>query len=276
MIKRLYEFVFLFKEYLVVGVLLAISAVLLAQNDNPQIRTLRSLTVVTVGMLQDALGIIPNYLDLRRENRVLRELNVTLSDEVSRLREARLENLRLRHLLGLKEKGEFSLIAANVIGKNLQLLRNTVTLDAGERNGVRADMPVVTENGLAGKVVATSGHFAVAQVLYNKDIRVSAKVERSRVDGIIRWEGGPMLTLQDVAKSLDVQSGDVVITSEYSSFFPPGIRIGVVASARGAEGSLFQSIEVRPAVDFSRLEEVFVITSVPDSERVALERQVRD
>jgi rod shape-determining protein MreC len=276
MIKRLYEFVFLFKEYLVVGVFLAISAVLLAQNDNPQIRTLRSLTVVTVGMLQDALGIIPNYLDLRRENRVLRELNVTLSDEVSRLREARLENLRLRHLLGLKEKGEFSLIAANVIGKNLQLLRNTVTLDAGERNGVRADMPVVTENGLAGKVVATSGHFAVAQVLYNKDIRVSAKVERSRVDGIIRWEGGPMLTLQDVAKSLDVQSGDVVITSEYSSFFPPGIRIGVVASARGAEGSLFQSIEVRPAVDFSRLEEVFVITSVPDSERVALERQVRD
>jgi rod shape-determining protein MreC len=276
MIKRLYEFVFLFKEYLVVGVFLAISAVLLAQNDNPQIRTLRSLTVVTVGMLQDALGIIPNYLDLRRENRVLRELNVTLSDEVSRLREARLENLRLRHLLGLKEKREFSLIAANVIGKNLQLLRNTVTLDAGERNGVRADMPVVTENGLAGKVVATSGHFAVAQVLYNKDIRVSAKVERSRVDGIIRWEGGPMLTLQDVAKSLDVQSGDVVITSEYSSFFPPGIRIGVVASARGAEGSLFQSIEVRPAVDFSRLEEVFVITSVPDSERVALERQVRD
>ena len=274
--RRLYEFVFLFKEYLVVGVLLAVSVTLLALNDDSQIRTIRSVAVVSVGMLQDALGIIPNYFDLRRENQVLRELNLTLADEVNRLREARLENLRLRQLLGLKERGEFGFVAANVIGKNLQLLRNTVTLDAGERNGLRADMPIVTENGLAGKVVATSGRFAVAQILYNKDIRVSAKIERSRVDGIIRWEGGSALALQDVAKTLDVQAGDVVITSEYSSFFPPGIRIGVVSSARGAEGSLFQSVEVRPAVDFSRLEEVFVITSMPDSERIALEHRTRE
>ena len=274
--RRLYEFVFLFKEYLVVGVLLAVSVTLLALNDDSQIRTIRSVAVASVGMLQDALGIIPNYFDLRRENHVLRELNLTLADEVNRLREARLENLRLRQLLGLKERGEFGFVAANVIGKNLQLLRNTVTLDAGDRNGLRADMPIVTENGLAGKIVATSGRFAVAQILYNKDIRVSAKIERSRVDGIIRWEGGSALALQDVAKTLDVQAGDVVITSEYSSFFPPGIRIGVVSSARGAEGSLFQSVEVRPAVDFSRLEEVFVITSMPDSERIALEHRTRE
>jgi rod shape-determining protein MreC len=274
--RRLYEFVFLFKEYLVVGVLLAVSVTLLALNDDSQIRTIRSVAVVSVGMLQDALGIIPNYFDLRRENQVLRELNLTLADEVNRLREARLENLRLRQLLGLKERGEFGFVAANIIGKNLQLLRNTVTLDAGDRNGLRADMPIVTENGLAGKIVATSGRFAVAQILYNKDIRVSAKIERSRVDGIIRWEGGSALALQDVAKTLDVQAGDVVITSEYSSFFPPGIRIGVVSSARGAEGSLFQSVEVRPAVDFSRLEEVFVITSMPDSERIALEHRTRE
>jgi rod shape-determining protein MreC len=274
--RRLYEFVFLFKEYLVVGVLLAVSVSLLALNDDSQIRNIRSVAVVSVGTLQDALGIIPNYFDLRRENHVLRELNLTLADEVNRLREARLENMRLRQLLRLKERGEFGFVAANIIGKNLQLLRNTVTLDAGERNGLRADMPIVTENGLAGKIVATSGHFAVAQILYNKDIRVSAKIERSRVDGIIRWEGGSALALQDVAKSLDVQAGDVVITSEYSSFFPPGIRIGVVSSARGAEGSLFQSVEVRPAVDFSRLEEVFVITSMPDSERIALEHRTRE
>ncbi len=276
MMRRLYEFLFLFKEYLVVGVLLAVSVVLLALNDDAQIRTIRSVTVVSVGALQNALGVIPNFFDLRRENQVLRELNVTLADEVNRLREARLENLRLRQLLALKGHGEFGYAAANVIGKNLQLLRNTVTLDAGERSGIRVDMPIVTENGLAGKIVATSGSYAVAQILFNRDIRVSAKIERSRVDGIIRWEGGSVLSLQDVAKTLDVQAGDVVITSEYSSYFPRGIRIGVVSSARGAEGSLFQSIEVKPAVDFSRLEEVFVITSVPDSEKIALEHRVRE
>jgi rod shape-determining protein MreC len=276
MVRRVYEFLLMFKEYLVVGVLLAVSVMLLALNDDAQIRTIRTVTVISVGTLQEALGIIPNYFDLRRENRVLRELNVNLADEVNRLREARLENLRLRRLLGLKEGGEFGFVAANVIGKNLQLLRNTMTLDVGERSGVRTDMPVVTEQGLAGKIVATSGRFAVAQILLNRDIRVSAKIERSRVDGIVRWDGGSSLALQDVAKTLDVQTGDLVITSEYSSYFPRGIRIGTIASARGAEGSLFQSIEVRPAVDFSRLEEVFVITSVPDSERVALEHRVRE
>ena len=276
MLRRLYELAFLFKEYLIVAFFLVISVALLALNDNAQIRMIRSITVVSVGVLQDVFGAVPNYLDLNRENRVLRELNLTLADEVSRLREARLENLRLRQFLGLKERAQFGYVAANVIGKNLQLLRNTVTLDAGEREGVRPMMPLVTGNGLAGKVLAAADHYAVAQILFNKDLRVSAKIERSRVDGIIRWEWGSRLLLTNVAKTLDVQEGDVVITSEYSSMFPPGIRIGVVLSARPLEGSLFQSVEVAPAVDFSRLEEAFVVLTLPDSTRSALERRFHE
>jgi rod shape-determining protein MreC len=276
MVRRVYEFAYLFKEYFILAFFLVIAITLLALNDTPQIGMIRSITVVSTGVLQEMFGAIPNYFDLRSENRVLRELNLTLADEVSRLRESRLENLRLRQLLGLKERGQFSYVAANVIGKNLQLLRNTVTLDVGERDGIQAMMPVVTDNGLAGKVVATTGHYAVAQILLNKDLRVSAKIERSRVDGIIRWEGGSRLLLTNVAKTLDVQEGDVVITSEYSSMYPPGIRIGVVVSARPLEGSLFQTIEVAPGVDFPHLEEAFVLLTVPDSARIALERRVRE
>jgi len=276
MLRRAYEFVVLFKEYLVFGALIAVCALLLAQNEDAQIRTIRTVAVVAVGSMQDLLGIIPHYFDLRRENQVLREINLTLTDEVSRLREARLENVRLHGMLGLKEDKRSGVVAANVIGKNLELLRNTVTLDAGESSGVRVNMPILTEDGLAGKVVATSSGYAVAQILLNREIRVSAKIERSRVDGIIRWDGGPALAMTDVAKTLDVRAGDVVITSEYSTYFPAGIRIGIVTSAHGSEGSLFQTVEVRPAVDFTRLEEVFVLATTPDSERVALERRARE
>ncbi|HTR99633.1 MAG TPA: rod shape-determining protein MreC [Bacteroidota bacterium] len=276
MLRRAYEFVVLFKEYIVFGVLIALCALLLAQNDDAQIRTIRSVAVVAVGSVQDLLGVIPHYFDLRRENQVLREQNLSLADEVSRLREARLENVRLHGMLRLKEDKHTAVVAANVIGKNLALLRNTVTLDVGEANGVRVNMPIVTEDGLAGKVTAVSGAYAVAQILFNREIRVSAKIERSRVDGIIRWDGGPLLTMADVAKTLDVRTGDVVITSEYSTFFPAGIRIGLVTAAHRSEGSLFQTVEVRPAVDFTRLEEVFVLTATPDSERVALERRARE
>jgi len=102
-------------------------------------------------------------------------------------------------------------------------------------------------------------------------MRVSGKVQRSRADGIVAWEGGSTLVLRNIAKTLDVQAGDVVMTSEYSSLYPAGIRIGTVALARQVPGSLFQNVELVPAVDFATLEEVFVIPVVPDSTRLALE-----
>ncbi len=276
MLKRLYDIALQFREYLLFGTFLAVSVILLASNDTRQIRTIRSVTVVTVGFLQDMFSFIPQYFDLRDENRVLRELNLTLSEEVSRLREGRLENLRLRNLLGLRDTSPYRFVSASVVGRTLQLLRNTITLDAGERQGLRADMPIVTDEGLVGKIVATTADYSIGEILLNKEMRVSAKIQRSRVDGIVRWDGGSLLSIQDVAKTLDVQQGDLVMTSEYSSLFPPGIRIGVVSGIRQIPGSLFQAIDVQPSVDFSRLEEVFVITQVPDSARAFLEQRFRN
>jgi len=102
--QRLVNIVLLFREYFVVALLIVISLILLSSNDNTQIRAIRSYTVGFIGLFQDALSIVPNVLELKRENEILRQLNVNLSDEVNRLREARLENIRLRVLLGLKEK----------------------------------------------------------------------------------------------------------------------------------------------------------------------------
>ncbi len=275
MYKRLFEIVQLFREYFLLALFLVVSIALLAFNENQQIRSIRSVAVASVGFLQDALSFIPNYFDLRRENKVLRELNLTLADEVSRLREGRLENIRLRQLLALRERGVYSYVSANVVGKNLQLLRNTITLDVGENDSVKVNMPIVSESGLVGKIIATSGSYSIGQILLNRELRVSAKIQRSRVDGIIRWDGGSTLSLQNVVKTMDVKPGDQVITSEYSSFFPPGLVIGVVSNTHENPGSLFQSVELTPSVDFTRLEEVFVITQVADSSRVVLEQQLR-
>lgn len=273
MVKQLYHIFLLFKEYLLLALFVVVSIALLANNDTPQIRVVRSLTIMAVGTLQNTVGFIPDYFALSRENRALREENLTLSEEVNRLREARLENIRLRQLLDLKQRGEYRYISATIVGRQQQPLRNSITIDVGERDSVRNGMPVVTDEGLAGRVVSTSNHFSIAQLLLHTDLRVSAKVQRSRVDGIIRWDEGSSLLLSNVAKTLDVQKGDVVITSEYSSLFPRGIRIGVVESTRQIPGQLFLDVRVKPAADFSRMEEVFVVRYVPDSTRVLLEQR---
>ncbi len=274
MYKRLFEILQLFREYFLLALFLTVSIALLAFNENAQIRSIRSVAVASVGFLQDALSFIPNYFDLRRENKVLRELNLTLADEVSRLREGRLENIRLRQMLELKDRGAYTYVSANVVGKNLQLLRNTITLDVGTKDSVAVDMPIVSESGLVGKVIATSSGYSIGQILFNRELRVSAKIQRSRVDGIIRWDGGSALSMQNVVKTMDVKVGDQVITSEYSSVFPPGLVVGLVSATHEIPGSLFQSVELTPSVDFTRLEEVFVITHVADSSRVALEQHL--
>lgn len=274
--KNVWNILSVFKEYFVLAACIALSTHLLAQNDTPQIRDIRSIAIVVVGTLQDAFSFIPAYLSLRRENAVLRERNMSLANEVSLLRESRLENIRLRRLLGFKERTPFRYVAATVIGKSQQPLRTTITLDVGDHDGVKPNMAVVTDEGLVGKIAATGNRYAVAQILFHRDVRVSAQVERERVDGIVYWDGeGELLRMKNVPRSATVNEGDVIITSPYSSIFPPGIRIGVVAHVAIEQGALSHTIEVAPAADFSRLEEVFVIQYVPDSERVMLEQRVK-
>lgn len=271
--QRLLAILLLFKEYIALTIFVVASLLLLGANDNRQMRAIRSTTVGAIGLLQNSLSVIPNIWEIKRENEILRQLNVNLSDEVNRLREARLENLRLRGLLGLKEHGPFNVVAADVVGKSLHLLRNTISLNVGESDGVKPDMPIVSEAGLVGKILVTSSHYAVGELMLNKDFRASAKIQRSRIDGIIAWEGENYLRLNNVAKSQDVKEGDVVTTSEYSNMFPPDIKIGFVSAVSEKPGNLFKEVRVTPSVDFPSLEQVFVVTSLRDSERSQLEKK---
>ncbi len=271
MVKRAYDLLVEFKEYALLAVYLLIALVLFSQNTTVQVKGIRSNLLAVAGFLQDSFDIIPNYFALARENRALREQNILLSDEVNSLRESAIENIRLRSMYGLKERPAFHYVSALVVGSQSQALTNTVTINAGTENGVRTGMPVVTDHGLAGRVTSTSGHYAIVQLLFHKDLRVSARVQRSRTNGIIRWTGGNELRMINVPKTSDVVTGDVVITSEFSSLFPAGIRLGVVSSTRDVPGDLFQEILVKPSVDFGRLEEIFVVTVLPDSTRIVLE-----
>lgn len=270
MLERLYDILFEFKEYVVLACCLIFAFVLLSLNDAPQIKQLRSAVAVVYGIAQQQVSILPQYFALKQENEILRRKNLELADEVSRLREAKLQNFRLRKLLDLQQETSFRVIASKVVAKNLLLFRNTLTLDVGTSDGVQESMPVLNEDGLVGMVTNTSSHYAIVNILLNTTFRVSGKVQRSRVDGIVRWNGDVLL-FDNVPKTRDVQVGDVVVTSGYSQIFPPNIRVGVVKSIDDQVGSLFKRIVITPAVDFVRLEEVFVLTYTPSEERKKLE-----
>jgi rod shape-determining protein MreC len=262
-----------YREYILLAFLLVVSLALFPLNNNNQIKQLRAYTISGIGMLNKPITYVTEAVTLRDENQRLRRANIQLADEVYQLREARLENIRLRRMLQFSEQARFDLIPAKVVGRSLDPLRNTITVNIGTQHGITEHMPVVTDAGLVGRTILTGEKYSVIQILFNRDFRTSAKIERSRVDGILRWNGGDGMLLANVAKTLDVVEGDVVLTSEYSNVFPPGIYVGVVSRVTNVPGSITKEIQINPGVDFSRLEEVFIILYRADENKITLENQ---
>ncbi len=260
------------KEYIIFSALVVISLILVFQNDNMQIRFVRVIAVNVIGTIQNGFSFIPNIFELQRENKTLRETNIDLSKELSLLKEAKLENLRLNSMLEFKQRTNYRVVTGKIIGKTLIQTRNNITINIGENDSVKVGMPVITDKGLVGKIVAVSGNYSIAQILLNKDLKISTKDQRSRVDGIIAWDGEGKIRMKNVSKSADVKIGDILITSEYSNTFPAGIPIGYVTTDNTLD-NLFKNIEVECFVNFETVEEVFVLKFLSDDERKDLEKK---
>ncbi len=260
------------KEYIVFTFIILLSLILIFQNENVQVKFIRAFAVSVIGVVQSSFSVIPNVFQLEKENKTLRESNNLLSNEVSQLKEAKLENIRLIQMLEFKERTKYRMVTAKIVGKTLIQTRNNITLNVGEADSIKNGMPIITEKGLVGKIVATSSNYSVAQILLNKDLKVSVKDQRSRVDGILSWDGEKKLYVKNVSKSSDVLVGDVIITSEYSNTFPSGIPVGYVTSV-GTIDNLFKNIEINCFVNFETLEEVFVIKNLSNEERQMLEKK---
>ncbi|MBI5404503.1 MAG: rod shape-determining protein MreC [Ignavibacteriae bacterium] len=269
--KKLGYFILDLKEYITLAVLIVISLILIFLNDNPQIRFLRAAALTSFGTVESGISAIPNVFDMERENKQLRENNIKLANEIASLKESKLENIRLTRLLNFKDKNTLGVVSGKIINKSLLQTRNTITLNVGESDSVAINMPVITDAGLVGRIVATSRNYSIAQILYNKDMRITVKVQRNRLDGILSYDGVSSVTVANIQKSADVNVGDVIITSEYSNIYPAGIPIGTVTET-GNLDNLFKKVVVTPLVDFSVLEEVFILKFVSSRERVELEK----
>jgi len=263
------------REYLTFSALVLVSLILLSVGNSSKSHLVAQIAVEVVGVTKSITNIFSNFYDIQDENRKLRKTNILLLSELSQLREEKLENIRLRRLLGFKEKtNNYEFIPADVVGKTLVSPYNYIILNAGSNEGVEVNMPVISESGVVGKIMKVGKNYSVAMILYHKDFRASVKIQRTRVDGILGWEGGEFLSVFNVSKTMDVEVGDVVITSEYSTIFPPGFEIGVVAEIDNSVAGLFKVIKVKPAVDFTKIEEVFIIKYKSDLEREKIEQHL--
>ena len=202
------------------------------------------------------------YVSLRlvhRENEELRARIATLEEANLQYAEALVASGNLQRIAAMREGFDVPLLPAGVVGQDVSPFFRSVLLDRGGSDGVRSGMPVVTDRGLVGLVTATSPHAARTMLLLDRQSAVDGMDQRSRARGIVRGTGTGQLEFVFVVRGDDVQEGDVIITSGVGGVHPKGLRVGRVAAVHADEASLLHTATLQPAVDFGRVEQVFVM-----------------
>jgi len=204
--------------------------------------------------LGDYIPAVKSRRDLDRQNRELRGENETLRQQVRALGEAGRENARLTHLLNLTQHTGFKTIGARVIGHDAGNWWKSIQIDRGSNEGVRENLAVLNADGLIGKTVKVTRGEARVLLITDSNCKVSALLQDSRLPGVVA--GTQMTYVESNAK---ITPGENVITSGLGGIFPKGILIGTVVKAELNRQGMYQDLEIKPAVDFRRLEEVVVI-----------------
>src|SRR5919197_2773980 len=164
----------------------------------------------------------------------------------------------LEKLLEMRDRSDLRMTAAEIIGAAATPDFRTLTIDKGTRDGLRPDMSVIAPAGVVGRIVMPSARAAKVQLLLDRNAAAGAIIERSRAQGVVVGTGEDRLRMENVSEASDIVVGDVVVTSGIEGIYPKGFIIGRVDAVE-KNGPSYRSITVKPAVDFSSLEEVLVV-----------------
>lgn len=270
MIRFLNSVWYNFKEYIILTVLVILSLFIISQNHSPAVHKVRAIAFGTFATVTSIVSDVVNIKSLKKENEQLRETNAKLMLQLSKLREAHLINDELKGLLSLKDTSGYPLVAASVVSKSLSRVQGTITLNVGNSDSVKVGMPVINDKGLVGIVYSVSDNYSIARTLQNVDLKISVKDERTRENGLMKWNGENLVII-NVPKTYQIKKGDRIVTSELSSRVPFPIPVGVAAETNNVETGIFNEIKVIPFVDFAKVENVFVLKTVASKEIDSLE-----
>ncbi len=200
---------------------------------------------------------------VREENAALRAQLSTIEIRLQEQRALALRAERLQALLDLRQTLGQRTVAAQIIAGDATAYFRTVTIDRGTNDGVATDAAVISPRGVVGRVVGhPAARAARVQLLVDRNAGIGAVIERSRAGGVVVGDEGQMLRMEYVSNLADVRPGDLVVSSGLDGIYPKGFVIGEVVSAERGAG-LYHAIRLRPAVDFSTIEEVLVLLDPP-------------
>lgn len=268
--KNLLNFLLKFHHFILFILLEILSITFIVRYNNFQrVRFLNSSNAIA-GKVYTQINSVKEFFTLKHQNEKLAIENTNLRRELLSIKQSDLNVLKVRP----PDSSFLKTIPAKVINNSVNKQYNYITINKGYRQGVRADMGVISSEGVVGVVVNVSQNFSTVLSVLNGRWSINAKMSNSNYFGPLKWEGkNPYLAiLNEIPYHVKVQEDDEVVTSGYSDIFPEGILIGKVVKIGHSKGENFQEIWVQLSTDFNNLYYVDIIQNSINIERRQLEK----
>lgn len=262
-----------FKEYFLVVSLLIISLSILSLNDKPEIRKIKSYSFGTFALFNSLTSKAVDIFSNQNEILELKKVNAELMLKVNSFREYGLENLKLKKMLDFKDTSNVPLVSARVISTLISKTQGNLIINVGSIDSVKTGMPVITDQGLVGIIVNVSKDFSLVRTLYNNNFKIAVRNQSSNVDGILGWDG-IMLIIKNIPTTYEMNPGDRIISSDFSTLVPPQIPIGIIIKKENSVSGLLSNIIVKPFAEIRSVRNVFVMSIKPAKQIQVLESNI--
>lgn len=280
---NLTEFLAKHNHWFVFLVLEVVSMVLLFRYNSYQGSVWFSSANAVTGKVYEWDSAVESYFALSDVNSQLTQRNAFLEQQVRMLDDsiARLTRSQEAAVTRLSSMVPFQgcrLIPAKVVANMVNRYDNLITIDKGSADGVKRDMGVVCGMGVVGIVYLVSEHYSIVIPALNSHSNISCTIQRRGYFGYLRWRGGSsqLAYLEDVPRHAHFKLGDNVVTSGYSSVFPPGVMVGKVLHVFNSADGLSYRVQVKLSTDFARLRDVCLVDDSALQERIDLMRAAQD
>lgn len=280
---NLTEFLAKHNHWFVFLVLEVVSMVLLFRYNSYQGSVWFSSANAVTGKVYEWDSAVESYFSLSGVNSQLTQRNAFLEQQVRMLddsiaRLTRSKEVAVARLSNMVPFQGCRLIPAKVVANMVNRYDNLITIDKGSADGVKRDMGVVCGMGVVGIVYLVSEHYSIVIPALNSHSNISCTIQRRGYFGYLRWRGGSsqLAYLEDVPRHAHFKLGDNVVTSGYSSVFPPGVMVGKVLHVFNSADGLSYRVQVKLSTDFARLRDVCLVDDSALQERIDLMRAAQD
>lgn len=276
--RNLLDFLIKYNYWFLFILLEVVCLILLFRFNHYQQGVFFTSANVVTGKVYELSGGISSYFHLKSTNEALLDRNLALEQQITQLEKSLKEFYSdSLEIVSIKNTPltDYNIFKANVINNSLTKADNYLTIDKGEKDGIRPEMGVVDANGVVGIVYMTSPYYSVIISLLNSKSNISCKILGSDYFGYLKWEDGDSryAYLKDLPRHAAFNLGDTVVTSGYSTVFPAGVMVGTVDDMSDSHDGLSYLLKVKLATDFGKVSTVRVLSRSGQQEQHELEKK---